>query len=104
MSPLANLRAFLPSLIGGLVLSVGPATGGDLDRQFIDPPDAVRPHVEWHWMNGNVTREGITLDLEAMRRVGIRGAQIWNAAPAIPPGPAQFMTPEWREMMRFAIT
>ncbi len=55
-------------------------------------------------MNGNVTREGITLDLEAMQRAGIRGAQIWNAAPGIPPGPAQFMTPAWREMMRFAIT
>ncbi len=104
MSPLANLRALILSLIGSLLVPVGQAAGDDLDRQFLHPPDAVRPQVEWHWMNGNVTKEGITLDLEAMRRVGIRGAQIWNAAPAIPPGPAQFMTPEWREMMRFAIT
>ena len=29
-------------------------------------------------MNGNVTREGITADLEAMKRVGIGGAQIFN--------------------------
>lgn len=33
----------------------------------------------WHWMNGHITREGITKDLEAMKRAGIDNATIFNA-------------------------
>lgn len=33
----------------------------------------------WHWMNGHITREGITKDLEAMKRTGIDSATIFNA-------------------------
>ncbi len=53
-------------------------------------------------MNGNVTREGITADLEAMKRVGIGGAQIFNVDCGIPAGPVKFMSPEWRELVKFA--
>jgi hypothetical protein len=53
-------------------------------------------------MNGNVTREGITADLEAMQRVGIGGAQIFNVGCGIPVGPVEFLTPEWRGMMKHA--
>jgi hypothetical protein len=54
-------------------------------------------------MNGNVTKEGITADLEAMQRVGIGGAQIFNASEGIPPGPVKFNSPEWHEMFAFAV-
>jgi hypothetical protein len=63
------------------------ATGGDaapLLDGFRNPPDSARPEVWWHWMNGNVTREGITADLEAMKRVGIGGVQIFNAGEGTP--------------------
>jgi hypothetical protein len=53
-------------------------------------------------MNGNVTKEGITADLEAMKRVGIGGAQIFNVDSGIPHGPVQFLSPEWRELMKHA--
>lgn len=53
-------------------------------------------------MNGNVTREGITADLEAMKRVGIGGAQIFNVGENIPAGPVKFMSPEWRAMIGHA--
>lgn len=53
-------------------------------------------------MNGNVTKDGITADLEAMARVGIGGAQIFNAAESIPHGPVQFNSPEWRDMVKYA--
>ena len=45
-------------------------------RDFVDPPASARPHTWWHWMNGNITREGITADLEAMARVGLGGANL----------------------------
>ena len=37
---------------------------------FLDPPNGARPRVWWHWMNGNISSEGIKLDLEWMHRVG----------------------------------
>ena len=44
-------------------------------------------------MNGNVTKEGITADLEAMKRVGIGGAQIFNVAEGIPARPGALHAP-----------
>ena len=35
---------------------------------FRNPPNAARPRVWWHWMDGNITKEGITLDLEWLHR------------------------------------
>jgi len=52
-----------------------PLKGG-----FENPPDSARPRVWWHWMNGNITKEGIKLDLEWMRRVGLGGFQNFDAA------------------------
>ena len=40
---------------------------------FRTPPSSARPWVYWFPLNGNITREGITADLEAMQRVGIGG-------------------------------
>ena len=37
---------------------------------------AARPWVYWFWLNSNITKEGITADLEAMQRVGIGGVLI----------------------------
>ena len=62
---------------------------------FRNPPASARPHTWWHWMNGNVTKEGITADLEAMARVGIGGAQIFDAGLALPKGPVEFASDAW---------
>ena len=75
-----------------------------LKKNFVVPPDSARPWVFWMWINGNVTREGITADLEAMKRVGIGGFQLYNIAMGVPAGPLDFMSPEWREMFKFATT
>jgi len=80
-----------------------PNSPDALAAGFQSPPPSARPHTWWHWMNGNVTKEGITADLEAMQRVGIGGAQIFNASEGIPPGPVKFNSPEWHEMFSFAV-
>ncbi len=46
----------------------------ELRAGFENPPNAARPRVWWHWMNGNVTKEGITKDLERMERIGSGGS------------------------------
>ena len=80
------------------------ALAGDLAREFQSPPPSARAHTWWHWMNGNITKEGITADLEAMARVGVGGAQIFNAAEGIPHGPVQFNSDEWRALVKHAAT
>ena len=52
-----------------LLLTVAAARAADpLRAGFAAPPDAAKPQTWWHWMNGNVTKAGITADLEAMRQ------------------------------------
>jgi two-component sensor histidine kinase len=86
----------------GVACLAGPASYDDLRAGFSNPPDSARPQTWWHWMNGNITREGITADLEAMRQIGLGGATVVNVDCGIPPGPVKFMSPEWRELFKFA--
>ena len=73
-----------------------------IEEGFRSPPMDARPQTWWHWMNGNVTKEGITADLEAMAEIGLGGASIFDAGCNIPPGPLKFNTPEWFEAILHA--
>lgn len=74
-----------------------------LAQAFRNPPASAKPHTWWHWMDGNITREGITADLEAMRTAGIGGAHIFDVGQGVPSGPIAYNTPAWRDLMTFAI-
>ena len=58
--------------------------GGDLEASFLDPPESAKPWTWWHWIDGNITKEGITGDLEAMSRAGLGGALIFNVKLGLP--------------------
>jgi hypothetical protein len=81
----------------------GAQAADSLEAGFQSPPDSAKPQTWWHWMNGNVTKEGITADLEAMKQIGLGGAEIFNADCGIPPGPVKFNSPEWHEMFTHAV-
>ncbi len=84
-------------------MSVSSHGAGDpLEAGFANPPASAHPQTWWHWMNGNVTREGITADLEAMHRIGIQEANIITVASDIPPGPVPVMSPAFFDMVRHA--
>jgi alpha-L-rhamnosidase/Glycosyl hydrolases family 2, sugar binding domain len=73
---------------------------------FENPPESALPRVWWHWMNGNITKEGIKLDLEWMHRAGIGGFQNFDAAMATPQVVDKrlaYMTPEWKDAFKYAI-
>src|SRR5213079_1468691 len=77
----------------------GQSSRDALESEFVDPPDSAKPRVWWHWMNGNVTKEGIKLDLEWMKRVGIGGFQNFDAAlntPKLVDKRLVYMTPSGR--------
>jgi hypothetical protein len=76
----------------------------DLYKNFLTPPDIAKPRVWWHWMNGNITKDGIRKDLEWMHRVGIGGFQNFDAAlstPQIVEKRLTYMTPDWQDAFRF---
>src|SRR6266699_7171271 len=85
----------------------GQSSRDALESMFLDPPDSAKPRVWWHWMNGNITKEGIKLDLEWMHRVGIGGFQNFDAALNTPKFVDQrliYMTPEWKDAFKYATT
>src|SRR5438874_5299623 len=84
-------------------LLASPQPTQDLAKGFVNPPASARPHTWWHWCNGNISREGITADLEAMKRAGIGGAQIFNVDVGLPAGPVPFMSDKWRELITHAV-
>lgn len=85
------------------MITLAPVQADSLAAGFRNPPGSVRPHTWWHWTDGNVTKEGITADLEAMKEVGIGGAQMFTVAQGIPKGPVDYMSPMWRDMTKHAI-
>src|SRR5574337_344431 len=94
-----SLKSLLGLLGGFLCASVLAAPpGADLEQGFAHPPDAARPWVYWFWLNGNITSNGITADLEAMKRVGIGGVLIMEVDQGAPKGPADFMSQQWRDL------
>lgn len=96
-------RMAILMVLCGLFAAVAPAVDAQLAKGFRHPPDSAWPWVYWMWSDGNITRQGITADLEAMRRVGIRGVLIMEVDQDIPKGPARFLSPQWRELFRFVM-
>ena len=89
------------------VLVPADAEALPLETQFRDPPNSARPRVWWHWMNGNITKDGIAKDFAWMKRVGIGGMQNFDAnlmTPKIVDKRLVYMTPEWKDAFRFAAT
>ncbi|MES2476374.1 MAG: glycosyl hydrolase [Verrucomicrobiota bacterium] len=65
-------------LAGLFALSAATAcsAAGTLEEDFKTPPEFTKPRCYWYWLDGHVTKEGLTQDLEAMQRVGIGEAYI----------------------------
>jgi len=94
-------RLLLASLI--VFVACGMARAAEpsaLQREFVAPPAAARPWVYWFWLNSNITKEGITADLEAIERVGIGGVLIMEVDQGAPQGPVPFGGPKWRELFQ----
>ena len=109
----ARRRAGRLALLLGAAL-VGAASGAwaaphpadPLQDGFRSPPNSARPRVWWHWMNGNITKDGIRKDLEWMHRTGLGGVQNFDASlstPQIVPKRLVYMTPDWKDAFRYAV-
>jgi len=101
MRPLKH--SFLGAALWCLALTASTVRADSLETGFLNPPDSAKPHTWWQWMNGNITKEGITADLEAMKQIGLGGATVVNLDCGIPRGDVPFMSPQWRQDFRFAM-
>ncbi|MEN6424696.1 MAG: glycosyl hydrolase [Phycisphaerales bacterium] len=81
-----------------------PGQARDLQADFRDPPPSARPWVYWFFMDGNLSREGMTADLEAMKQAGIGGVILMEVDVGVPKGPVRFMSEPWRELFKHAVT
>ena len=100
-----RFHALLLTLLS-VVLTVITCDAGVLEQSFRNPPDAYKPWVFWFWMNGNISRDGITKDLESMKRVGIGGV-LWMEVSGpwwAPQGPIEAGSKPWHEAMQWAIS
>lgn len=81
----------------------------NVKSNFQEPQRASGVNCWWWWLNGNVTKEAITKDLEAMRSKNFEGAMVFDAGGHnqrgnydIPKGPL-FGSDEWNELFVFAL-
>jgi alpha-L-rhamnosidase len=114
--PRFTRRSFLATLSAAGLAALTPAASrasrpesqdpDPLLSSFEAPPQPFKPWVYWWWLDGAVTKPGITADLEAMQKEGIGGVLIFDAGiggPDAPKGPP-FMSPQWRENFHHALT
>lgn len=83
------------------------ADSSDLVKIFSKPPKDARPQVWWHWMDGNVSKEGIRKDIEWMNRNGIGGFHQFDAGGVNMPRAAKvklpYLSDGWKDAFRFAL-
>lgn len=98
-------KAFLTAALMAACLSL---SGQDktLMENFQNPPRDSRPRVWWHWMNANITKEGIREDLLWMDRAGVVGFHNFDAGletPQVVRKRLPYMTPEWKDAFNYAL-
>lgn len=76
----------------------------DLEKGFITIPDSVQTSVYWYWISGNISKEGVVKDLEAMKKVGINRAFIGNIGlDNVPDGKVKMFSDEWWDIVHLTL-
>ena len=74
-----------------------------IKKSFANPPDSVRPGVYWYFMDGNLSREQMTADLESMKKAGIGNVIFLEVNVGVPRGKVDFLSTEWQELFTHAL-
>ena len=78
-------------------------------QDFANPPQEARIRVWWHWMDSNISKEGIKADLDWMKATGIGGVQQFDAGGTMLGGGQNiverlpYMQEGWKDAFRYAI-
>lgn len=72
-------------------------------EQFMNPPDAAKPRTWMHMMNQSLSKEGLEKDLQSLSDAGLGGALIFSVSVAMPKGPVEFNSPEFRSIIQSGV-
>ena len=86
-----------------VLLATNASAQDDLAAGFQAPPDSARPGVYWYFMDGNLSREGMTADLESMKEAGIGNLVFLEVNVGVPRGPVDFLSEPWQELFAHAV-
>ena len=104
MNKITILIAIAATLSAG---SCSPRKGGqaisELRKGFLNPPDSARPGAYWFIMDGNISKEGITADLESMKAAGIGSVLFMEVNVGVPRGKVDFMSEEWMNLFTHTV-
>ncbi|MCX7048937.1 MAG: glycosyl hydrolase [Candidatus Sumerlaeota bacterium] len=92
-------RQIILSALLGIFYAGGALAANELEKQFDNPPERTKPRCYWYWIDGQISREGITRDLEAMKRVGIGEGYIG----IIGGGEVKALTEPWWQLVEHAV-
>ena len=99
-------KALITTALLATGIAAAAQTQETLIGNFQNPPREYRPQVWWHWMNGNITREGIRKDIEWLDAMGISGFHVFDAGfdtPQIVPERLPYMSRGWKDAFRYAL-
>lgn len=99
-----SIATFRGCVLAFLLMGCSAKGTPRLVEDFRSPPASARPWVYWFFMDGNLSREGMTADLEAMKQAGIGGVILMEVDVGAPKGPVRFMSEPWRELFQHAVT
>ncbi|MCF7668509.1 MAG: discoidin domain-containing protein [Verrucomicrobia bacterium] len=104
-----KFKAFISFIVTSAIVICASHGSGTLLEGFKSPPEESRARAYWWWLNGNVTKDAITRDLEGMKNKGFGGAIVCDAGGAdqrghkqVPQGPV-YGSAEWRELFKHAV-
>ena len=79
-------------------------TISELNAGFKNPSKEYHPETWFHLNGNNISKEGLKLDLQAIKDAGLQGIHLFNKAGRAFPNvkPIKILSPEWEDMIRFA--
>lgn len=80
-----------------------PADVDSLKILFRNPPSDCWPHTRWWWFGNPVSREGITKELEQMKKQGIRGVEQITMGPVYEKGNIPYLSEEYFSMVKHTV-
>lgn len=109
---LAGLIVSIPDTIFAQTQSANMPSEADPAYVFAHPPQTAYPGVLWMWMGSNLSKEGITKDLEALKKNGFNRTTMFSLADVTTPWAGEIKnspTPEliswtepWWKLVRHA--
>ncbi|KAH8668561.1 hypothetical protein BX600DRAFT_538536 [Xylariales sp. PMI_506] len=101
--------SFWAALAAQIILAVVSALPSDtaslpIQSEFVGLPSIkYRPRVFWLWVNGNVNKEAIDKDIDALYRSGYGVVLMSDVNAGIPKGPVEYNSDEWIKLLLYAL-